>query len=137
MSLLRFSFILASDCHRPSSLLCFDLVCVIISSSEHEVLKVSYCDQSMFVVRRPASRVRRASRVMRRQPFALKAYSPYSAPSPGHILETWKEALGTLIKQNSYNRSDRKSKIAVVAAILNVYFSLLLLNQKATRLETW
>ena len=38
------------------------------SSPEHEVLMVSYCDQSMSVVRR-------ASSVVRRQQFVLKANS--------------------------------------------------------------
>ena len=40
----------------------------IFSSPEHEVLMVSYCDQSMSVVRR-------ASCVVRRQQFVLKANS--------------------------------------------------------------
>ena len=40
----------------------------IFSSPEHEVLMVSYCDQSLSVVRR-------ASSVVRRQQFALKANS--------------------------------------------------------------
>ena len=39
---------------------------LLFSSPEHEVLMVSYCDQSMSVVRRPSS-------VIRRQQFALKA----------------------------------------------------------------
>ena len=41
----------------------------IISSPEHEVLMVSYCGQSMSVVRRAASTI------------ALKAYSSYT-PGP-------------------------------------------------------
>ena len=41
---------------------------LLISSPEHEVLMVSYCDQSMSVVRRPLC-------VVRRQQFVLKAYS--------------------------------------------------------------
>ena len=40
----------------------------IFSSPEHEVLMVSYCDQSLSVVRR-------ASSVVRRQQFVLKANS--------------------------------------------------------------
>ena len=43
-------------------------IVIIFSSSEHEVLMVSYCDQSMSVVRR-------ASCVVRRQQFVLKANS--------------------------------------------------------------
>ena len=42
---------------------------VHISSPEHEVLMVSYCGQSMSVMRRPASTI------------ALKAYSSYT-PGP-------------------------------------------------------
>ena len=34
---------------------------LFISSPEHEVLMVSYCDQSLSVVRRPSCVVRRAS----------------------------------------------------------------------------
>ena len=45
---------------------CF--VFLFFSSPEHEVLMVSYCDQSMSVVRR-------ASCVVRRQQFVLKANS--------------------------------------------------------------
>ena len=48
------------------------------SSPEREVLKVSYCDRSMSVIRRACSR---ASSVVRRQQFALKAYSSYT-PRP-------------------------------------------------------
>ena len=44
---------------------------VIFSSPEHEVLMVSYCDQSMSVVRR-------ASCVVRRQQFVLKANSSWT-----------------------------------------------------------
>ena len=40
----------------------------VFSSPEHEVLMVSYCDQSMSVVRRPSC-------VVRRQQFVLKANS--------------------------------------------------------------
>ena len=40
----------------------------VFSSHEHEVLMVSYCDQSMSVVRRPSC-------VVRRQQFVLKANS--------------------------------------------------------------
>ena len=40
----------------------------VFSSPEHEVLMVSYCDQSLSVVRR-------ASCVVRRQQFVLKANS--------------------------------------------------------------
>ena len=47
----------------------------LFSSPKHEVPKVSYCDRSMSVVRR-------ASSVVRRQQFALKAYSFYT---PGLI----------------------------------------------------
>ena len=53
--------ILCSDVDRPSG-------CPFISSPEHKVLMVSYCDQSMSVVRR-------ASSVVRRQQFVLKANS--------------------------------------------------------------
>ena len=48
-----------------------------ISSPQHEVLMVSYCGQSMSVVRRASSVVRRAASTI-----ALKAY--YSYP-PGPI----------------------------------------------------
>ena len=41
---------------------------IVVSSPEHEVLMVSYCDQSMSVVRRPSC-------VVRRQQFVLKANS--------------------------------------------------------------
>ena len=44
---------------------------MFISSPEHEVLMVSYCDQSMSVVRRPSC-------VVRRQQFVLKANSSYT-----------------------------------------------------------
>ena len=80
------------------------------------MLMVSYCDRSMSVVRRPSSVVRRAASTI-----ALQAYSSYT---PGHM----------------YSKLDRKHrggrgvtcrlKIAM-AAILKIYFSLLLLNQKA------
>jgi len=43
------------------------LIIVIISSPEHKVLRVSYCDQSFTVVRRRASSV-----VRRRSTFLLK-----------------------------------------------------------------
>ena len=49
---------------------------IFISSPEHEVLMVSYCGQSMSVVRRPSCVVRRASSTI-----ALKAYSSYT-PGP-------------------------------------------------------
>ena len=54
----------------------FDVRCrkLIFSSTEHEELKVSYCDRSMSVVPR-------ASSVVRCQQFALKAYSSYT-PGP-------------------------------------------------------
>ena len=48
----------------------------LISSPEHEVLMVSYCGQSMSVVRRPSCVVRRAASTI-----ALKAYSSYT-PGP-------------------------------------------------------
>ena len=48
----------------------------LISSPEHEVLMVSYCGQSMSVVRRASSVVRRAASTI-----ALKAYSSYT-PGP-------------------------------------------------------
>ena len=56
----------------------------LVSSPEHEVLMVSYCGQSMSVVRRPSSVVRRASSVVRRaaSTIALKAYS---SCTPGPI----------------------------------------------------
>ena len=47
----------------------------IISSPEHEVLMVSYCGQSMSVVRRPSCVVRRAASTI-----ALKAYSYTPGP---------------------------------------------------------
>ena len=55
----------------------------VVSSPEHEVLMVSYCGQSMSVVRRPSFVVRRASSVVRRaaSTIALKAYSSYT-PGP-------------------------------------------------------
>ena len=52
----------------------------IISSPEHEVLMVSYCGQSMSVVRRPSSVVRRAASTI-----ALKAYSSYT-PGPINLI---------------------------------------------------
>ena len=52
----------------------FWLYSLRISSPRHEVLKVSYCDRSMSVIPR-------ASSVIRRQQFALKAYSSYT-PGP-------------------------------------------------------
>ena len=52
------------NCAHSITLIPFD----IISSPEHEVLMVSYCDQSLSVVRR-------ASCVVRRQQFVLKANS--------------------------------------------------------------
>ena len=50
------------------------------SSPEHEVLMVSYCGQSMSVVRRALCVVRRPSCVVRRaaSTIALKAYSSYT-----------------------------------------------------------
>ena len=48
----------------------------IISSREHEELMVSYCGQSISVVRRASSVVRRAASTI-----ALKAYSSYT-PGP-------------------------------------------------------
>ena len=48
----------------------------IFSSSEHEVLMVSYCGQSMSVVRRASCVVRRAASTI-----ALKAYSS-NTPGP-------------------------------------------------------
>ena len=51
---------------------------LFISSPEHEVLKVSYCDQSMSVVHH-------ALCVVRHQQFDLKAYFSYT---PGPI--DWK-----------------------------------------------
>ena len=55
----------------------------LFSSPEHEVLMVSYCGQSMSVVRRASSVVRRASSVVRRaaSTISLKAYSSYT-PGP-------------------------------------------------------
>ena len=47
-----------------------------ISSPEHEVLMVSYCGQSMSVVHRALSVIRRAASTI-----ALKAYSSYT-PGP-------------------------------------------------------
>ena len=46
---------------------CFFFFVFFVSSSKHEVLKVSYCDRSISVMRRARS-------VVRRQYFALKAY---------------------------------------------------------------
>ena len=54
----------------------------VFSSSEHEVLMVSYCSQSMSVVRRAASTI------------ALKAYSSYTPGTIDLIL-----ALGWLVDQ--------------------------------------
>ena len=74
---LSFFLIFFSDC-----LSCFsgDLLKVdvayhfyFISSPEHEVLMVSYCGQSMSVVRHAASTI------------ALKAYSSYT-PGPIHLI---------------------------------------------------
>ena len=48
----------------------------LFSSPEHEVLMVSYCGQSMSVVRRPSCVVRRAASTI-----ALKAYFSYT-PGP-------------------------------------------------------
>ena len=45
----------------------------VFSSPEHEVLMVSYCRQSMSVIRRPSCVVRRAASTT-----ALKAYSSYT-----------------------------------------------------------
>ena len=42
-----------------------------------------------------------------------------------------------LLIKNSLNRSDGKSKMVAKAAILKVYFSILLRNRKANWLETW
>jgi len=43
------------------------LIFAVFSSPEHKVLRVSYCDRSLSVVRRrPSSVVRRASSVVRR-----------------------------------------------------------------------
>ena len=44
-----------------------DMFFVFFSSPEHEVLMVSYCGQSMSVVRRPSCVVRRAACGVRRQ----------------------------------------------------------------------
>ena len=62
----------------------FTIFPLLFSSPEHEVLMVSYCGQSMSVVRRPSSVVRRASSVVRRaaSTIALKAYS---SCTPGPI----------------------------------------------------
>ena len=65
--LLKFLSIMLSVKRLDSSIL-------FVSSPEHEVLKVSYCDRSMSVVRRPAC-------VVRRQQFALKAYSCTPGPT--------------------------------------------------------
>ena len=54
----------------------FYILNLLISSPEHEVLMVSYCGQSMSVVRRASSVVRRAASTI-----ALKAYSSYT-PGP-------------------------------------------------------
>ena len=53
-----------------------DLLHIIVSSPEHEVLMVSYCGQSVSVVRHPSCVVRHASSII-----ALKAYSSYT-PGP-------------------------------------------------------
>ena len=52
----------------------------LICSPEHEVLMVSFCGQSMFVVRRPSSVVHRAASTI-----ALKAYSSYT-PGPINLI---------------------------------------------------
>ena len=54
----------------------FDDQLLFFSSPEHEVLMVSYCGQSMSVVHRASSVVRRAASTI-----ALKAYSSYT-PGP-------------------------------------------------------
>ena len=56
----------------------------LVSSPEHEVLMVSYCGQSMSVVRRPSCVVRRVASVVHRvaSTIALKAYS---SCTPGPI----------------------------------------------------
>ena len=50
------------------------------SSPEHEMLMVSYCGQSMSVVRRASSVVRHVASVVRHvaSTIALKAYSSYT-----------------------------------------------------------
>ena len=57
-------------------LACLDSILFLISSPEHEVLMVSYCGQSMSIVRRPSCVVRHAASTI-----ALKAYSSYT-PGP-------------------------------------------------------
>ena len=79
------------------------------SSPKQEVLKVSCCGQSMS---------------MQLQQFALEAYSSYI---PGSIDTTLGRKNGSDLQiKNSYNHSDRKSKIAAI--LKKTYFALLLLN---------
>ena len=92
----------------------------LFSSPEHEVLMVSYCGQSMSVVRRASSVVRRAASTI-----ALKAYSSYT-PGPIDLM------VGSI-------RVTCRSEIAKIVPIgnprwptwppsLNSIYSLLLLN---------
>ena len=87
---------------------------LLISSPEHKVLMVSYCGQSMSVVHYAASTI------------ALKAYSSYTPGPIDSILG--RKHRGDLKIKNSWTRSDWKSKMTAMAAILKIYFSLLLLN---------
>ena len=84
---------------------------------------VSYCGQSISVVCRGSCVVRRAASTI-----ALKAYS-FNAPGPTDSLLGRKHPGD--VDQKNVNHSDRKSKMAAMAAILKIYFSLLLLNRKA------
>ena len=91
---------------------------------------VSYCDRSMSVVRRASSTI------------ALIAYSSYTpGPMDSKLCRkrqvTCRSKIAKIVPIG--NHSDRKSKMAAMAmaAILKIYFALLLLNRKADCLETW
>ena len=76
-----------------------------VSSPEHEVLMVSYCGQSVSVVRRASSVVRRASSTIALNSLLL--LHPWPIDS---ILG--KKHQGDLWIKNSENLSDRKSQMA-------------------------
>ena len=67
---------------------------LFFSSPEHEVLMVSYCGQSMSVVCRASSVVRRAASTI-----ALKAYSSYT-PGPIDLILGRKQRGDLLIKNS-------------------------------------
>ena len=58
---------------------------------------------------------------------ALKAYSQTPGPLDSKLGRNHRADLEI---KNSLNRYDRKSRMAAMAAILKIYFSLLLLNLK-------